>query len=90
MRPIRSLVAREPSGSSAPGRYLPVSTPWPSGDHTICEMPFARQSGITSRSGSRCSSEYCGCEETNVAQPCSRLRSSEAWIWSAVHSLKPM
>ena len=49
--PISSLVARLPAGGGASGLYLPVSTPWPSGDQTICEMPLAAQSGITSSSG---------------------------------------
>ena len=51
IRPIRALVAREPSGGGSPGRYFPVSAPCASGDQTICEMPFAAQSGITSLSG---------------------------------------
>ena len=36
-----SLAARESRGGGSPGRYLPVRTPWASGDQTICEMPFA-------------------------------------------------
>ena len=52
-----------------PGRYLPVSTPWASGDDTICVMPFASDTGITSASGLRDSAEYCGVEETNLATP---------------------
>ncbi len=86
---MRRLVAREPSGGGAPGAYLPVSAPCASGDQTICEIPFAAQSGSTSRSGSRCSIEYCGCEETNFSYPRSRLRSSASWIWPGLHSLKP-
>ena len=36
---VRSSAAREPSGGCWPGRYLPVSTPWAMGDHTIWPMP---------------------------------------------------
>ena len=39
------------AGIAPPGRYLPVSTPWASGDQTICETPERAQSGITARSG---------------------------------------
>ena len=67
IRPIRSDVARDPSGGGSPGLYLPVSTPCASGDQTICEIPFAAQSGITSASGTRQSIEYCGCDETNFS-----------------------
>jgi hypothetical protein len=87
---MRRLVARDPTGSSSPGLYLPVSAPWASGDQTICAMPLAAGSGKTSSSGAGQSSEYCGCEETNSTEPCSRLRSSEAWICSGLHSLKPI
>ena len=45
--PISSLAARVPSGGSSPGRYLPVSTPWASGDQTTCEMPCWRQTSST-------------------------------------------
>ena len=80
-------VARESGGGASPGRYLPVSTPWASGDHTTCEIPLRSHSGITSASGPRHSIEYCGWLETNFATP---GRSSAAWIWSGGHSLKPM
>jgi hypothetical protein len=33
-----SLAALESEGGGAPGRYLPVRTPWASGDHTIWEI----------------------------------------------------
>ena len=56
-------------GGSSPGWYLPVSTPWASGDQTICEIPFAAQSGNTSASGARQIALYCGCEETSFAAP---------------------
>jgi hypothetical protein len=71
VHPAAHRLAGRPAvgGGGAPGRYLPVSTPWASGDQTICEMPFAAQSGITSSSGSRHSSEYCGWLETNFATP---------------------
>src|SRR5580658_8921465 len=39
--PIDWLVARESEGGGAPGAYLPDSTPWASGDQTICETPVA-------------------------------------------------
>ena len=80
-------MARESSGGASPGRYLPVSTPWASGDQTICEMPLRSHSGITSASGPRQSAEYCGWLDTNFATP---GMSSAAWICSAGHSLKPM
>ena len=62
---IASLAARESLGGVSPRRYLPVSTPWASGDQTICEIPLASHSGNTSASGACHSIEYCGCEETN-------------------------
>ena len=64
--PISALVARESLGGGRAGSYFPLSTPWPSGDHTICEIPFAAQSGITSSSGSR-RAEYCGWLENEQA-----------------------
>ena len=87
-QPISALAMREPSGGRSPGRYLPVSTPCASGDHTTCPMPFAAQSGNTSSSGSRKSSEYCGCDETNFTTP-SGTRSSAAWICAGVQFEKP-
>jgi hypothetical protein len=57
---ISLLVAREPAGGGWPGRYLPVSSPWPSGDQTIWEMPLAAHSGKISASGACHSMEYCG------------------------------
>ena len=64
--PIVARVARGvPAAARSPGRYLPVSTPCASGDQTICEIPFAAQSGKTSLSGARQSIEYCGWLETN-------------------------
>ena len=88
--PMRSLVARVSAGGGEPGRYLPVRTPSASGDQTIWEISFSRQSGITSPSGARQSSEYSGCDETNFSKPRSRVSSSERWISSGVNSLKPM
>ena len=81
-----SLAARESAGGGESGEYLPVRTPCASGDQTIWEIPFRAQSGITSRSGSRRRIEYCGWLETNLS---TSGRSSEAWICSALHSLKP-
>jgi hypothetical protein len=86
-RPMSRELARVSSGGFSPGRYLPVSTPWASGDHTTCEMPLAAHSGITSASGARQSAEYCGWLETNFATPGS---SSACRIRSAGHSLKPI
>ncbi len=37
---IVSLAKRLSVGSGCPGRYLPVSTPWASGDHTMLEMAW--------------------------------------------------
>ena len=67
--PSRSLAARESAGGASPGLYLPVSTPWASGDQTICEIPCSAQSGKTSASGARQIMLYCGWEETNFAAP---------------------
>ncbi len=83
---IDSLAARESAGGASPGLYLPVSTPWASGDQTICEIPLAALSGKTSTSGACQSIEYCGCEETKRSGP---AISSAASICSVVHSLKP-
>ena len=54
------FAARESAGTFSPGLYLPVRTPWASGDQTIWLMPLASQSGITSASGLRHSAEYWG------------------------------
>ena len=37
--PPLSSVARDPSGGASPGLYLPVSTPWASGDQAVTEAP---------------------------------------------------
>ena len=87
-QPMSCDAARVPSGGGAPGLYFPVSVPCASGDQTICEIPFRLHRGITSRSGTRYSIEYCGWEETNFSTLGTRSRA--AWIWSAVHSLNPM
>src|SRR5262249_24709995 len=84
-KPMLSLLARESPGRLAPGRYLPLSTPCPSGDHTIWEMPLAAHSGITSLSGLRHSSEYCGWLETKRSLPATAKAPS---IWCDDHSLK--
>ena len=39
--PIFSCAARESGGGASPARYLPVSSPCASGDHTICEMALS-------------------------------------------------
>jgi hypothetical protein len=66
---------------------LPVSTPWASGDQTICEIPCSLQNGISSASGARQIMLYCGWEETNFFV---LGTSSEASVCSIVHSLKPI
>ena len=52
-----------------PVRYLPVSTPRPSGDHGSSPMPSANAAGATSRSTPRCTSEYSICTEAIGARP---------------------
>src|SRR5439155_6490289 len=70
-----------------PGGYLPVRTPWASGDQTICVIPCAEQKGISSASGARQIMLYCGCEETKSFAPgTSRL----ARTCSTVHSENPI
>ena len=64
-----------------------MSTPCPSGDQTIWEIPSRSHSGITSASGPRHSIEYCGWLDTHLAVLGS---ASEASIFSTGHSLKPM
>ena len=69
-----SSVARVPLGTGSPGAYLPVRTPWASGDQTIWPMPSTLDVGITSASGTRQSSEYCGWLETIRSRPiCSAI-----------------
>src|SRR5262249_35884351 len=84
---ILSLEARESFGGGESGEYFPVSTPWPKGDHTICEMPLAALIGITFFSGNRHNSEYCGWLETKCSTPV-------IWIASSIclgdHSEKPI
>ena len=63
-----------------------MSTPWASGDQTICEIPCSLQNGISSASGARQIMLYCGCEETHFRAPGTSI---PAWICSTVHSLKP-
>ncbi len=84
--PISSLAARESAGGGSPGAYLPVSTPWASGDHTTWEIPLRSQMSSSSASGACQSIEYCGWEETNLIV---FGTASPASIWSTVHSLKP-
>jgi hypothetical protein len=87
--PPFSSVAREPAGGCSPGLYLPVSTPWATGDHTIWETPSSREVGTTSSSMTRQSMEYCGWLEMSW-KPSSFARVTPSRIWSAVHSLTPM
>ncbi len=63
--PPLSSVARVPSGGACPGSYLPLSTPWATGDQTICETPSSSLAGTTSASMTRQSIEYCGWLETS-------------------------
>ena len=42
--PISGDTRRESGGGGSPGHF-PVRTPCASGDHTICEIPFAAESG---------------------------------------------
>ena len=73
MKPApRSSVAREPVGGAAPGRYLPVSTPWAIGDQTIWPMPSRSHSGMTSDSMTRQIMLYCGWLEMIRSRPSSR------------------
>ena len=58
--PPASSVAREPSGGAWPGWYLPVRTPWASGDQTTWLRPASRLAGMTSASMTRYIAEYCG------------------------------
>ena len=67
--PIFVLVAQESAGSGAPGRYFPARTPCASGDQTIGETCFSRQSGMTFSSGWRQSRDYCGWLETKHSMP---------------------
>ena len=57
--------ARESAGR--PCRYLPVSTPRPSGDHGSTPSPSAAHAGSTSRSMPRSSSEYSTWAQTRLA-----------------------
>ena len=59
--------ARESAG--VPERYLPVSTPAPSGDHGSTPSPSASAAGSTSRSMPRWSSEYSIWVDTSGARP---------------------
>src|SRR5271155_541619 len=84
---IDALAARLSAGTGVPGAYLPVSTPCPNGDQTICEMPDSAHSGMTAFSGSRCNNEYCGWLEMNFSTPGS---AKAALILSTGHSENPM
>ena len=57
-----------PAGARRAGT-CPVRKPAPSGPHGITPSPAARQNGRISTSIERSTSEYCGCSDTNGAQP---------------------
>ena len=46
-----------------------MSTPWASGDQTICEIPSRSHRGMTCASGGRTSIEYWGWLETQRSTP---------------------
>jgi hypothetical protein len=68
---------------------LPVSTPWANGDQTTWPTPSFSQSGTTSGSITRQSSEYCGWLDTIRSKPISSAVRSASAICSAVHSDTP-
>ena len=57
-------VIRDPAGAGSPRRYLPVSQPPASGLNGVKPRPCSAQSGSTSRSASRSSSEYEFCTQS--------------------------
>ena len=65
-----SLAGRARAAAAGSGRAVLAGqhAPGPSGDQTICEMPWAAHSGKSSASGACHSIEYCGCEETNRSE----------------------
>ena len=84
-----SLVARDPSGRAAPGRYFPVRMPCAIGENTTWPTPSSIEVGTTSASMTRHSAEYCGWLETNgIFRSCAI--SQPARISVAVHSETPM
>jgi hypothetical protein len=87
--PPFSSVARESFGGGSPGRYLPVSTPWATGDQQIWDTPSSVDVGTTHSSMTRYSIEYCGWFETSW-KPRSFARAWPARICAASHSLTPM
>ena len=85
-RPSRSLVARVGRRRIA-RRYLPVRTPWASGDQTICEMPFRRaeRDQLASRACARAANTAAGSTRT-ARRP---ARASAASDLLRGHSEKP-
>jgi hypothetical protein len=83
---MSGLAARESGGGACPGRYLPVSTPWASGDQTIWEMPLAAHGGNSSTSGACQSIEYWGQEETNSSGHLALPEATTCWNASIVSS----
>ena len=49
--PSRPTPRASPAGGASPAGTCRSARPGASGDHTICQMPFAAQSGMTSSSG---------------------------------------
>jgi len=47
LSPIIEKVARELGGGASPGRYLPVSTPWATGDQQNWDSPSSADVGTT-------------------------------------------
>ena len=69
-----------PSGGASPGRYLPVRAPWRAATRRSARCRSRRQSGITSRFGLPPEQRVLRLRGDELAKPCSRLRSSDAWI----------
>jgi hypothetical protein len=76
---------REPSGGFSPRRYLLQRNPPPKGPHGMMPRPSSWQTGSTSYSMFRSTSEYCGCIETNRA---SLLASLSATLFMICHAVK--
>src|SRR5215216_904192 len=73
--------ARVPSSGASPERYLPVSTPWASGEKTTWPTPSRSHRGMTPLSILRWIILYCGWLETIRSRFISLeiLKASEIW-----------